>query len=992
MATGSKIAALSTAGERQHDQPAKFSRYRSLRDKSAPETPNAVNAMSRSDSHSHEAGQQQDATSGNSIARSMSRYRRRANSVATNDNATQKLNSDPPSNGQVPPPVPAIPRPLRTVDLGGHQQKQDDGPGTPLTSPRTHPRHTDSTSKHRRRMSGFQSRPSTASDENQRRGTADRNERQRRFDEQEAARRTEEAARWEADTERMIAEQKKKDLQRLELQLANSQRASALSHKPRSPVIEKFVLLAKGRKSKDVLSPTTPTSGGNDWKGHATTHATHAKAIPTGIQVGGRGIVPQTDAPNSAINAGDRNVTVRYKHHTFSLEVTPETTPIDILFQASQKMTHDIEISPSSCVVIEVYGALGLERRLRRYERIRDVMNSWDRDAQNQLVVAVTESAEEVHDLDVSGIPSGEAPQGIQLYMYHSNRPGKWNKRWITLLENGQIFCAKKPNARTSDKDTMNLCRLSDYDIYTPTDSQMRRHLKPPKRYAFAVRSQQKTTVFLNTENYVHYFSTEDPKVAAQFKEKIHAWRSWYLLDRRPEARRTQKVSVPKTDETPPQITQVKHTPNKSATVATADGHRARVSVDESPYSIGQFEPLLDMKRFDKRLSQFGASAGADTSTMPKDSTTSHSGRPSREGKPKLSLKLIDTIKSTNEGAFTGGGLLGEGYEERKQAQAEADRAGGGSRNAAFTDGPSLLNKQSAPASPTQKPESPSWFPSAIEHSAKQRSTSSSSRPSTSAGVMPTRRQSLSSRPPPPPLPLGLINSNSSTRPATQHGQSHPHPLTSQPISGSGGGNPSHANRRGDRPKPLVDITPTFQEPPQWSKEGKGHGVKAPEGMAHLVDLISVGNNGSGGGGKNNNNFLEVPTRSAVLRRPDTSAGASSLARTRSKSAGAPRAAGEQPTPPVPALPGKLIDGAGGGEERGRGRWRERERERERERMNGSVPATAASAAAARERERERAKSKARERERELEREREYRERKRAYNSVPGRTGTLKTV
>ncbi|KAI5918563.1 hypothetical protein F4810DRAFT_568944 [Camillea tinctor] len=971
MATGSEVVALSAAGERQHDQPAKFSRYRSLRGKSASTTPNTVNPMSHSDSH--EVCQQQDATSGNSIARSMSRYRRRANSVAANDNATQNLNSDPPSNGngEVPPPVPAIPRPLRTIDLGGHQQNQDDGPGTPgtpLTSPRTHPRHTDSTSKHRRRMSGFQNRPSTAVDENQRRGTADRNERPGRLNEEE------EAARLEAETDRMIAEQKKKDLQRLEIQLANSPRASAFSHKTRSPVIEKFVLLAKGRKSKDVLSPATPTSGGNDWKAHAT-HPDHAKAHPTGIQPGGRGIVPQTDAPTSAINAGDRNVTVRCRHHTFSLEVTPETTPIDILSQTAQQMTYDLEITPANCVVVEAYGALGLERRLRRYERIRDVMNSWDRDAQNQLVVTVSESAEEDHDLDVSGVPSGEAPQGVQLYMYHSNRPGKWNKRWITLLQNGQIFCAKKPNAHTSDKDATNLCRLSDYDIYTPTDSQMRRHLKPPKRYAFAIRSQQKTTVFLNTENYVHYFSTEDPKVAAEFKEKVQGWRSWYLLDRRPEARRTRKVSIPKTEEAPPQITSAKHTPKKPSSVAAVDGHQTRVSVDESPYSIGQFEPLLDMKRFDKRLSQFGKDAapgGTDTSAMPKGSTTSRSSRPSKEGKPNLSLKLVDTIKSASEDAFTGGGLLGEGYEERKQAQAEAERMGGGSRgDAAFTDGPSLLNKQSAPASPIQKPESPSWFPSAIEHSAKQRSTSSSSRPSTSAGAMPTRRQSLSSRPPPPPLPASsLINGagNNNNRPATQHG--HPHPLSSQPI------------RRGDRSKPLIDLTPTFQEPPQWSKEGKGHGVKAPEGMAHLVDLISVG----GAPGKH----LEVPSRSAILRRPGTSSQGSSsatLARTRSKSAGAPpplKGAAGAGEPPVPPVPGRLIDGAGGNEERGRVRGREG-----RANMNGgSVPASNTTARE-RERERERAKSKARERE---QREREYRERERAYNRVPGRTGTLKTV
>lgn len=31
--------------------------------------------------------------------------------------------------------------------------------------------------------------------------------------------------------------------------------------------------------------------------------------------------------------------------------------------------------------------------------------------------------------------------------------------------------------------------------------------------------------------------------------------------------------------------------------------------------------------------------------------------------------------------------------------------------------------------------------------------------------------------------------------------------------------------------KPLVDLTPKFVEAPQWSREGKGHGVAAPLGV-----------------------------------------------------------------------------------------------------------------------------------------------------------------
>ncbi|KAI1135137.1 hypothetical protein F5Y05DRAFT_395748 [Hypoxylon sp. FL0543] len=602
------------------------------------------------------------------------------------------------------------------------------------------------------------------------------------------------------------------------------------------------------------------------------------------------------------------------------------------------------EINPETCVVVETYGILGLERRLRRYETIRDVMNSWDRDTQNQLIVTVLNSEEERNELDISSVPNrDEPPQGFQLYMYHSNRPGKWNKRWITLLENGQILSAKKPNASSTDKDTVSLCRLSDYDIYTPTESQMRRHIKPPKRYCFAVKSQEKTTVFVNTENYVQYFCTEDPKIAEQFKDRVQGWRSWYLVGRRPAApRASRKISIRKIDDKPPQLTlpTVSQTPKKSINVASMNGHRLKVSVDETPYSIGQFEPLLDMKRFDKRLSQFGQDflpPVPDVSTMPKEIPAHHLGSATKdERENKREQRLVDKINLATVDGFTGTGLLGEGYEGRKHSRIGTDEPERGrqmSRDDGFTEGPSLLNRKSEDA-PAQTPDSP-WFPSALEHSARKRSVGpSSGRPSTSAGVMHshshTRKPSLTSSSRPPPLPL-------SGKPLAQE---HPHPLNSQPTG------ISHSNRR-ERPKPLVNLETTFQEPPQWSKGKQGHGVKAPEGMTHLIDLITVPNSNKSDG------VLEIPPRSA-LRRPPNTAPLPSLSRTRSKTQGAPPprlSSGATDVPPVPTLPGCLSD-------------------RDLEPLRSHPP------------------PRSRERERAREKEREYK----AYNSVPGRTGTLKVV
>ncbi|KAI1850781.1 hypothetical protein JX265_013344 [Neoarthrinium moseri] len=844
---------------------------------------------------------------GNSISRSMSRYRRRAASVSGDSDATPKIAAPQPYDA---PPVPAIPSTVRTSGNGqgtllaqnGNEGAASTGSrGTSISSSSQHNhhqlRHLDHAARNSyRRMTDHESQSRNTSGESERKRTADRDDVERRLTDQAAAsKHAEQVAHKESEAHRLLAQQKKKDLERLQIQLANSQTQATKPAKVRSPVIEKFVMLTKRRKSKDGLSPTSSTPN------RSPTKPPDVPKLPIGIEVGGKGIVPQTDAPVSAVNHGERIVSVRCKHHTFILSVSPDTTPDDIVQETAKNMAHDLEWSSSGCIVLESYGPLGLERRIRRFEHIRDVLNSWDRDTHNQLVVSMSTDPDQDRDLDVESVPDGEEPpKGVQLYMYHSNRPGKWNKRWVTLMDNGQIICAKKPNASSSDKDTLSLCHLSDYDIYTPVESQMRRHLKPPKKHCFAVKSQNKPAMFMNAENFVQYFCTEDPQIAAQFSARIQSWRSWYLVDRRPAARR---VSVPKTDDKPPRLSSTsKHAPKKSINIATSGEHRLRISVDESPYAIGEFEPLLDMKRFDKRLSQFGKDflpPEPDVSTMPK-SIPAHLKNAPAESKSEGAL--IDKIKSADDGAFTGNGLLGQTYKERKASvDKEASNRGlskefGDLGGSPFTDGPSLLNKQ-AEAEVAQKPEI-SWFPSAQEHTAKTREVEKP-RPSTAGGALHGGRPPNASRSQfrPPPLPqLGR-------RP-----EAPPH-IRSPHRPGSPGGVAGLANpgARRQPPKPLVNLSaPTINEPPQWAR--KGHGVKAPEGMHHLVDMISVGTPMGGPNG-----LLEVPPRSAVRRGTapllsgiPSPRGASGPARTRSKSSGGPASRTLlDDIPPVPSLPGR---------------------------------------------------------------------------------------
>lgn len=633
------------------------------------------------------------------------------------------------------------------------------------------------------------------------------------------------------------------------------------------------------------------------------------------------------------------------------LLVTPETTTVDIVKQAAKNIAFDSEITSDNCLVFEHYVVLGLERRLRWYEHIRDVMNSWDGDTQNQLVIAIPDPGENHKDLVAGSVPDSEdVPSSCQLSMYHSNRPGKWNKRWIQVLGSGQVVSAKRPNANTADKDTVSLCHLSDYDIYTLSESQMHRHIKPPKRFCFAIKSQHKTTLFLNTENFVQYFSTDDPEVAAQFKQKVHGWRSWYIVDRKPE---TQKRRVnPGAGLEMSSLSDVtQHMSKRSDNVTSVDGHRQQIPIYEPSYPIGKFEPF-----FDKRLSLFGKDLpleqdGTAAPKVDRNSTRRLTKRTKPSPKP--------FHKQESEEGFTGG-LLGEGYENRKQALAAAEfERKKHPQDLAYAESPSLLNSQMDAERVSDEPEPSSWFPSALQHTAKQRAVPhiTAMRPGTSADAVKERPNSMTRE--------RDVLASSTTRPLTQrsskhaHAHSrtppHPNPLGSQPIGLS-------LQDRNALPKPLIDLTPTFQEPPQWSKDKKGHGVKPPEGLGHLIDFISVsdGNNGRSTG------HIEPPPRNTLLTRLRSKSSASSSGRP---------LLGD--IPPVPSLtqPGPGRDGSG------------------RRMSSAAIPHEGRTYLPERAREREHDQGKARLREREREQqEREYREREAAYNAVPGRTGTLKVV
>ncbi|THV43705.1 hypothetical protein BGAL_1052g00010 [Botrytis galanthina] len=476
------------------------------------------------------------------------------------------------------------------------------------------------------------------------------------------------------ETERILAEQKRKDLERLEATLD-----AAANDSVKSPP-QKFAFFSSKRRATTTTKPPLPSVLDNIASIQRTIGdgppRNDAPIInPVGIQQGGGGIVPQTDAPISASNAPERRILIRCKQSSINLPVDGDTTPMDIINSAANIMSTHID--PHTAVLLESYTTLGLERKIRRYEHIRDIMNSWDRDTQNSLIVEGSDSYDHEEDLDASSVPT-EAPQDVTVQLYHSQKPGKWNKRYITLLSSGQVFVSKKSGVGINDKDSMNICHLSDFDIYTPTAQQIRKTLKPPRKNCYAIKSQQKTAMFLSAENFVHFFCTDDHIAANAWYSAVQRWRSWYLVNKKGEGQKkaTKTVKTMKT----------KIASGLGTGVKGVHTHRVNVSVDEDPYMIGSFKPLLDIDRFDR--------SEADDSTederpmqipfhLRNTSTIAPLPRLVQERPPAANRA------PPQEDQFASGGLLGRTYSVRQKALQDRENS---LKNGSFTDGPTLIN------------------------------------------------------------------------------------------------------------------------------------------------------------------------------------------------------------------------------------------------------------------------------------------------------------
>lgn len=241
------------------------------------------------------------------------------------------------------------------------------------------------------------------------------------------------------------------------------------------------------------------------------------------IKPGGGGVVPLSDAPVSASNHGDRRVRVITQGKSILLPIKPTTTPLQLI-RASVTF-FDVPIDPRNSFLLEDFSKCGIQRNMRMYEHIRNVLNSWDSDDQHTLTLAPYDSSQD-SKLHATWAPKSQ-PSGGKWSLYFSQEKGKWEKRIIKMSKEGQITAAKDEEG----KGLINVCHLSDFEVYGLSRDGEKKKIRPPKKYCYAVKSLQKSTMFLGDTGFIHMFCSSDQAVARDFHDTIYKWRCWYLVN-----------------------------------------------------------------------------------------------------------------------------------------------------------------------------------------------------------------------------------------------------------------------------------------------------------------------------------------------------------------------------------------------------------------------------------------------------------------------------
>ncbi|RIB07712.1 hypothetical protein C2G38_409330 [Gigaspora rosea] len=201
------------------------------------------------------------------------------------------------------------------------------------------------------------------------------------------------------------------------------------------------------------------------------------------------------------------------------MTLTSNTTALDVLTH----FRNDGTISDADAwTLFEVIKDLGLERPLRDWEFVTKIIGSWELDKDNSLVLKKYAYRS---PLTLQGFNNTVPP--MTGYLHLEVKKNKWQKRYFQLKD-GSIYHSKDVKGTN---ETF-LCSMVSFDVYTCT--QMTKKFQT--KFAFALKSQDKITMFLNPENdYIRFLCADDLDIMNNWILSIKTARNNLMRKERPE-------------------------------------------------------------------------------------------------------------------------------------------------------------------------------------------------------------------------------------------------------------------------------------------------------------------------------------------------------------------------------------------------------------------------------------------------------------------------
>lgn len=220
------------------------------------------------------------------------------------------------------------------------------------------------------------------------------------------------------------------------------------------------------------------------------------------------------------------------------------------------------QIAPDpSLTLFEVCEDIELERPIRDWEFVSDLVDSWDKLAvRNHMAIRSYSYRDTVSPIVIVGkYPS------MHGYMHYEYKPGRWQKRYFLLKGDSLYHYNSKENLQ---HETL-FCSLNNIDVY----SNLGKKRKMATDYFFALRFQNSINIYETKSDYIKYLCVDEASQMEDWMVAIRLARSEIMFSQQPEL----------------------FEPYENMPVKTRIQKRAELKVEQNVPKMN-IDPLLDIK------------------------------------------------------------------------------------------------------------------------------------------------------------------------------------------------------------------------------------------------------------------------------------------------------------------------------------------------------------------------------------------------------------